>query len=242
MKVGLSFLCSLSFFTAFSRGRRSITSLSKAQLYIVFTAARYLFIAPFLLLFGHCMSAFDVIDASQCYLDMLQYLTVFFILPLLTHNVIKKEIDLEQAISVYFAALFISFFYDIGILAGIFPRTYPTYRLGGTFGNPNDLAKNIGISAIGAFVLLTCSPINMYKRTFLFVYFCVAISLIAATGSFGGSIFVVVTLIAYVLFFLFHLSRKLRPTMMIKFILSLSIVSISVAVSLKHYYRDHISI
>ena len=194
-----------------------------------------LLIAPFLLLFGYCMSAFNVIDAPQCFLGMLQYFTVFLVLPLLAYNVIKTEIDLQQIIFVYFAALFISFFYDIGILAEIFPKTYPTYRLGGTFANPNDLAKIAGVSTIGAFVLLTCLQNNMYKKIFLFVYFCVAISLIAASGSFGGFIFMSITLITYIVFFIFYLSRKLRTTMMIKFVLSLIILSIVLPVSLKHY-------
>jgi hypothetical protein len=189
-------------------------------------------------LFGYCISAFDVIDGPQCFLGMLQYLTVFLVLPLVAYNVIKTDSDLEQVIFVYFGALFISFFYDIGILAGILPRTYPTYRLGGTFGNPNDLAKNVGISAIGAFVLLTCSPIDMYKRILLFVYFCLAICLIAATGSFGGAIFLATTLIVYVVFFVFHLSRRLRPTMMLKFVLSLAILSIVVPLSLRHYQSE----
>lgn len=199
---------------------------------------KHLLIAPFLLLFGHCISAFNVIDAPQCFLGMLQYFTVFLVLPLLAYNVIKTEIDLQQIIFVYFAALFISFFYDIGILAEIFPKTYPTYRLGGTFANPNALAKIAGISTVGAFILLTSLQNSMYKNIFLFVYLCVASFLIVATGSFGGIIFTSITLLAYIIFFLIYLSRKLRIIMTIKLILSLVILPIVLSFFLTSYVSE----
>jgi len=184
---------------------------------------QFIIIATFLLLFGYFISGFKIINVSAYFFGMAQYFTVFFILPLVVYNVIKTKKDLQQAIFVYFIALFFSFLYDIAILAGIFPKLYEHYRLGGTFVNPNDLAKVAGISMIGAFVLITNLKGNTYKKMFLSIHFFLAGYILVASGSFGGILVTVITLFIYIIFILIQELKKFKIGGAIK-IVSVSII------------------
>jgi len=179
--------------------------------------------ATSLLLLGYFISVFKIIDVSAYLLGMLQYFVVFFILPLVVYNVIRTKKDLQQAIFVYFIALFFSFLYNVGILLDIFPKLYGTFRLGGTFVNPNALAKVAGVSMVGAFVLVTSLKGSIYKKIFLSIHFILAGFILVASGSFGGIFFTAITLFAYIIFILIQQLKKFKIGGAIK-IVSVSII------------------
>jgi len=83
-----------------------------------------------------------------------------------------------------------------------------TFRFSGTLVNPNQFAKFQIITIVSFLVVLFKWNANPIKKLFIIINIIISLFLIAATGSFGGILFLIVSLIQFIIIHLILYKRK----------------------------------